>query len=103
LTPLPQPTPTPFPYTTLFRSVSRGGRRREPGLAEVDGVFDQKPVPAAVALPVDARRGAAEIADGVSRGGRRSGKCCRREFRQQVDRKSTRLNSSHRTISYAVF
>src|SRR5437763_13380530 len=29
--------------------------------------------------------------------------CARRELKEETDRKSTRLNSSHRCISYAVF
>src|SRR5437667_6538357 len=67
------PRSTLFPYTTLFRSRSRI-RDRAGGL-ESAAVFR-------VALRGDARR-------------RANG--CRR------DRKSTRLNSSHITISYAVF
>src|SRR5215204_7417096 len=35
--------------------------------------------------------------------GRHSFVQCRRSARQQLDRKSTRLNSSHTVISYAVF
>src|SRR5947209_18975503 len=70
-----QPTSTLFPYTTLFRS-RRGGHRR--------------------------RR----------RTGRQAGRGPVSEFRPRQccqpadvaeDRKSTRLNSSHANISYAVF
>src|SRR5687768_18229656 len=69
------PRSTLFPYTTLFRS-RRDPRRQRPadGLARPGGV------------PRRGRRDAA----GVLRGG-------------ASDRKSTRLNSSHGYISYAVF
>src|SRR5438045_8755410 len=69
----PPPFPTLFPYTTLFRSPAR--RVTEPGRR--DG-----PAP-----PGDA----GAILRSAPRGR------CRR------DRKSTRLNSSHLGISYAVF
>src|SRR2546422_7704766 len=70
------PRSTLFPYTTLFRS--RG----------VEGRGDH-------CVP-DARRGAATHRD---RGGDARG----RHRRAGGDRKSTRLNSSHGYISYAVF
>src|SRR5689334_24557581 len=73
------PISTLFPYTTLFRS--RGGRRRR-ARARVHrdlGVAARPP---------------------RARGRRRAGP--RRRARAQ-DRKSTRLNSSHSSISYAVF
>src|SRR5437763_9209877 len=59
----PPPRSTLFPYTTLFRSVDEGVRRRVGRRATGDGTHR---------LPCG-------------------------------DRKSTRLNSSHRCISYAVF
>src|SRR2546427_1372912 len=68
------PRSTLFPYTTLFRS----GRRARTGGAG-DGV----------------RRPAA----GQGRAERRG----RLPAREALDRKSTRLNSSHSQISYAVF
>src|SRR2546429_2100408 len=75
------PRSTLFPYTTLFRSV-RGG---EPG-------------------------GGLVVFGGLRRPYRASAGTCRREIlaatRRHVpaeDRKSTRLNSSHGYISYAVF
>src|SRR3712207_8775898 len=78
------PRSTLFPYTTLFRSHER--RRHE----QRHGV----------------RRGRGERRRGVrAREAQRGG---RRDQRGQVlehraDRKSTRLNSSHANISYAVF
>src|SRR5438067_6379673 len=78
------PRSTLFPYTTLFRSEHRPGAGRADGEAH-DAVE-------APALPVAGRRGrervgerAVLVADG------------------ELDRKSTRLNSSHVSISYAVF
>src|SRR2546430_7445412 len=79
------PRSTLFPYTTLFRSGDRRGR-----LARASGGN----------LPLDRpvlRLGAAH---GVAR--LRPAPRSRRE-RRGVDRKSTRLNSSHSQISYAVF
>src|SRR2546430_7988282 len=82
------PRSTLFPYTTLFRSVLdepfwRGGSR-PPGVVEI------------------------EVQTSVATGQTQVG-CCAREPARRVlallaeDRKSTRLNSSHSQISYAVF
>src|SRR5207245_10261608 len=86
----PAPTPTLFPYTTLFRSpalgkpvlVMRETTERPEGIAagtarlvgtDADAIFAE---------------GAAQIASASV---------------PTRDRKSTRLNSSHGSISYAVF
>src|SRR3712207_7082758 len=72
------PRSTLFPYTTLFRSGRNGERHRRE--------------------PVPARLGASPDHDHAplrSRADRRS--------LSLRDRKSTRLNSSHANISYAVF
>src|SRR2546430_11640179 len=75
------PRSTLFPYTTLFRSG-----QQLPVLATVVG-FQQPDRQAALAL-------GAELA----------GACINHELRpRRRDRKSTRLNSSHSQISYAVF
>src|SRR2546428_5809158 len=71
------PRSTLFPYTTLFRSRIHGGRRSACGGARL-----QQP---ALSLAAQACRMVDESAG-----------CCK-------DRKSTRLNSSHDQISYAVF
>src|SRR2546422_2694805 len=72
------PRSTLFPYTTLFRShVSAPGQHREPPLLQ------RVPPPAVVAHH--------DHAHPLQQG------------RFSVDRKSTRLNSSHGYISYAVF
>src|SRR5438094_5728035 len=68
------PSSTLFPYTTLFRS-DLGVPLVGVGLLYTRGYFDQR-------LRLDGWQGDAD---------------------ETLDRKSTRLNSSHRTISYAVF
>src|SRR5256885_8065736 len=71
------PRSTLFPYTTLFRSHAELIGREEPG-------FDAAQYQPAIAEQLFARLGE-EL------------------FRYRGDRKSTRLNSSHLVISYAVF
>src|SRR5436189_1869490 len=73
------PRSTLFPYTTLFRSLRRGGELRR----LQQGVPGRRPQ---------------VLDDGVPQLRRRL-----RRRRELQDRKSTRLNSSHRCISYAVF
>src|SRR2546427_3211259 len=90
------PRSTLFPYTTLFRSPAeqkrplhlppsrRHGQRQDRSLFAGD-----RPLPAAEKRRHRARAGnLAHTADGRT---------------VQGDRKSTRLNSSHSQISYAVF
>src|SRR3712207_7075258 len=83
------PRSTLFPYTTLFRSgqrpVEQAARRVEPGAAV--GHHDERVVAGdgVHALGVVGRLVVGSLVDG------------------EVDRKSTRLNSSHANISYAVF
>src|SRR2546422_8614649 len=75
------PRSTLFPYTTLFRSRKTGSGQRSPrGLSQAD---DRNVV-------------------SVLRG-KRVTTCASRARRPAGDRKSTRLNSSHGYISYAVF
>src|SRR5258708_11068590 len=89
------PRSTLFPYTTLFRSRQRN--RREIGLRLEIALRDR-------ARQHEARlrgigRGRAGVAE---RGGERRAMLAP-EIEFVVDRKSTRLNSSHQIISYAVF
>src|SRR5207245_9144043 len=78
---LPPPTSTLFPYTTLFRSLLNSLR------------FG----------PLDDARNRYLFA-GVVRGVADYGNCVGvPTLGGEVDRKSTRLNSSHGSISYAVF
>src|SRR3712207_8987521 len=79
------PRSTLFPYTTLFRS--------EPA----DVVERQRVQPAVsgreTAVGVGSQGAVVVVAEGVKR----------RLRNARADRKSTRLNSSHANISYAVF
>src|SRR3712207_8291756 len=68
------PRSTLFPYTTLFRS------RLDDRIPRVEDAGDREPHQAFERAPVDSR-----------------------PFIEHLDRKSTRLNSSHANISYAVF
>src|SRR3712207_7741447 len=80
------PRSTLFPYTTLFRSCPRGG-----GLVAVHGHRPR----------VTGRRGGdVDVPPGVAQANQRAGA---QELGVVGDRKSTRLNSSHANISYAVF
>src|SRR3712207_7946581 len=76
------PRSTLFPYTTLFRSNPR--------------------------VPLEENRSKPRLAEAVAAEGLDGGHLDRRVLGQLtraavVDRKSTRLNSSHANISYAVF
>src|SRR5258708_31321895 len=75
------PRSTLFPYTTLFRSDSAliGG---------IQPLLDESAVPVPHGASTVTVSAAAALAV---------------TFRQDGDRKSTRLNSSHQIISYAVF
>src|SRR5690349_22356549 len=85
------PRSTLFPYTTLFRSgVEEHEVRPESGR--------EPPQPVGAAEDVGGVDGA-----GRERLGGRELELRRRERAAQRDRKSTRLNSSHVEISYAVF
>src|SRR5688572_32456066 len=83
------PTSTLFPYTTLFRSLlPQCAHLPEPGGAGENSV----------ALPfrvTPARRALSRL--------RRDGRKRLSSLPAVSDRKSTRLNSSHSQISYAVF
>src|SRR2546430_9390800 len=77
------PRSTLFPYTTLFRSQRDGT-----GPAAVDGDGQRA-------------RSQHEVVDGELVGA--GGRDVHAAERERVDRKSTRLNSSHSPNSYAVF
>src|SRR3712207_8879973 len=79
------PRSTLFPYTTLFRSVHAASQRYKPKIHERRSIQASKVWAVAVHIqPRDSYvTGLFQIVQG--------------------DRKSTRLNSSHANISYAVF
>src|SRR5260221_10888098 len=74
------PRSTLFPYTTLFRS---------------ENFFPTPPAPSS--------RPAGRARRGETQGGRHHARPRSHRPRRRRDRKSTRLNSSHTVISYAVF
>src|SRR3712207_7840569 len=82
------PRSTLFPYTTLFRSPAHGGSAREepPGGAGGRARRHQH---------AHSGHGGGPHQEGDAGGGRGAA--------EAGDRKSTRLNSSHANISYAVF
>src|SRR3712207_8082960 len=80
------PRSTLFPYTTLFRSFPVGLRMSHDCLR--------------IAQPV---RPSHDLRPEVRRAGHRQGRVTTLSAVEQQDRKSTRLNSSHANISYAVF
>src|SRR5690349_22866414 len=85
------PRSTLFPYTTLFRSLAAGGR----SVAECDeGAEARDDVPARRQTNHGKRRDRRGVSRRVHGRSQRHGR---------EDRKSTRLNSSHVEISYAVF
>src|SRR5687768_18326283 len=93
------PSSTLFPYTTLFRS-------------DVELPLDEDLGAHALAHQA-ADLGRGERVDPIGAGvgvaardqlvGREGGQGVRADHHQELDRKSTRLNSSHGYISYAVF
>src|SRR5258708_27116340 len=86
------PRSTLFPYTTLFRSPGMG--MDEFALRRVLGEVAQQR-PRLRHRPADDRAGMRREIERAAAGG--AGAAAR------PDRKSTRLNSSHQIISYAVF
>src|SRR3712207_7902832 len=86
------PRSTLFPYTTLFRSDQAAGIRRVTmGTAQIGADCPRQPL-----ARVDIALQGEKRISGLS-------ECLRTGFGHQGDRKSTRLNSSHANISYAVF
>src|SRR5258708_17145377 len=84
------PRSTLFPYTTLFRSEAEPGNEGAQPLCERQrrGINEERD-----------HAGEQEQNRDLAPGDRRD----RRHNRVDEDRKSTRLNSSHQIISYAVF
>src|SRR3712207_7399029 len=78
------PRSTLFPYTTLFRSLGEGSGRAYAGSITIADAY----------RCTSRRNGGQTHASGVSTAKR---------ITMIADRKSTRLNSSHANISYAVF
>src|SRR3712207_7713431 len=94
------PRSTLFPYTTLFRSGRRPSRRSREGGTQ-DGEEDGEGPPGQEEDQVSSSKGAKLAYRPIGLlGGVLAGVVSGALFK---DRKSTRLNSSHANISYAVF
>src|SRR2546426_8301706 len=78
------PRSTLFPYTTLFRSQSGLGMMLAERLAKKYGAL------------VEPVQFTAQVKERIA-------PMVKQAFEDRLDRKSTRLNSSHLVISYAVF
>src|SRR3712207_7600098 len=92
------PRSTLFPYTTLFRSLLGHVGHRDLDLRDLgQGVHRA----ADVQLPGGVEDQQARLVDGDPGVGDAFPVAA--EVGQRLDRKSTRLNSSHANISYAVF
>src|SRR5438034_8117994 len=90
----PPPRSTLFPYTTLFRS----------GLKKLESVYRKLALRDHVAFITKAAGNrSVDVLDVGCGSGTLLGLLKHRGFRVTGDRKSTRLNSSHTVISYAVF
>src|SRR5207249_11214702 len=99
----PPPRSTPFPYTTLFRS--RGDVRRDAGAGRPPGDARSRASEAGWNRSESVRvqaEGAAEAAThrGTEAGAAAGRRAAASTARAAADRKSTRLNSSHVSISY---
>src|SRR5438309_8234578 len=88
----PPPTSTLFPYTTLFRSTTvKEARERVRSAIRNSGLEFPRTRLTVNLAPAEMRK--------QGTGLEIRGRCCG----SPTDRKSTRLNSSHSSISYAVF
>src|SRR3712207_7704882 len=91
------PRSTLFPYTTLFRSRER---------QHAEAARTRPPAAAGRGAGLPRRDGAADAQGHAAQGraaAQQDGGEARRRPPGGQDRKSTRLNSSHANISYAVF
>src|SRR5688572_32559151 len=82
------PRSTLFPYTTLFRS------REFPGFPATSASRNE---------PMQGRLPSGILPTAASRRAQQRSRSTTLPCTQRLDRKSTRLNSSHSQISYAVF
>src|SRR5690348_17464310 len=88
------PRSTLFPYTTLFRSDNQSARDYDRDYGRYGENYDEGRGQSGRRRDVNEQSGST---------GRTAGYAGYGDFGQGEDRKSTRLNSSHPSISYAVF
>src|SRR5205814_9534856 len=94
----PAPCSPLFPYTTLFRSLLKAAGAKRALLLPVSAPFHSSLMkPAALRLQAALEK----VTQRAGHSGRQQHR--RRHAGRRQDRKSTRLNSSHLGISYAVF
>src|SRR5256885_9413099 len=91
------PRSTLFPYTTLFRSSEQGHRKDWHGPEDTDDTHQVEK------LPDKPERRSNFEPHQEHKADTKVDRDYRREHEKSPDRKSTRLNSSHLVISYAVF
>src|SRR3712207_8202374 len=87
------PRSTLFPYTTLFRSKKVSSLLSQVPYQEIRSIFLDPEEPKVDRIEFGA----------VNRESVLDFLCVKKSFSTDRDRKSTRLNSSHANISYAVF
>src|SRR5437879_7815222 len=92
-----QPASTLFPYTTLFRSSELNGISSSASREQERRSMKTKTCLVAISVFVSLLYFTALIPETLAQSAFTG------VVRDQRDRKSTRLNSSHRCISYAVF
>src|SRR3712207_7849158 len=91
------PRSTLFPYTTLFRSCALTVNQRRPRRWSAEEVALVEGVAVRCWGEVERARAEAALRESEKR------QAFLLELSDTLDRKSTRLNSSHANISYAVF
>src|SRR5690348_18223753 len=92
------PRSTLFPYTTLFRSKKAAG-----GICDIKFIQLVEDLPRGSAIDVDLASSVLHNAGNHRQSVTDITRNAVREVHDLRDRKSTRLNSSHPSISYAVF
>src|SRR3712207_7194790 len=97
------PISTLFPYTPLFRSrlLRANGTEADTARADAQGRYRFRVVPGRYRVEADRHEGLRTVA--TVPGFRSKLLTLKASTPTRLDRKSTRLNSSHANISYAVF
>src|SRR3712207_9117910 len=97
------PRSTLFPYTTLFRSEHRSDNPGfNPKCERESGPLTAKPSQICKKIVMETRCESGWVVSGKLAGEAHGSGLGRHSRQDALDRKSTRLNSSHANISYAV-